>query len=493
MRLASLSVLLMSTVGLSACGGSGGSTLIEMNNLCGTTCATSTQLPAPPKAAVNGQALPPPSTVNTGNTTALVTGDTTLVLEGGVVINTRNNPGRSVLTPDTGTTEDTKSAKLSIDTKNSARNSSWPVPKTMAWTKFGSQNEISSGISTDRRFGTNGTVIPSLLADPANPDISGSTQLAGATYNEYRVRSQDKDVPYDESLQIWTWGKSYAAQYRDVTSSGAPAGHQAWVYGGANGIKKSTAEELPTTGSLSFSGQYTSTVTTSGFLEKDLIAYQTMKNNGEWSSFGDANFKATFSATGATFTGTLDPDIWRKHRNEERPVDGAAGFAYIDIDAARAMEGLLRANPALALDERNFGIDELENFANYRANAEFLDVPIILNGTIGITASTSAPAAPPPAGSPPAPAPTENNIVGTTQIGKNYGWITNTSTDIVYGSVFGTAATGYEVTGVFNAEGVVVNPFGGNIAINDDRRAIVHHSGVFHVEQCAAGSPNCPP
>jgi hypothetical protein len=479
MRFASMSLLLLSTVGLAACGGAG-STLIEMNNSCGILCAKTNYIPPAPTTNTNGQAVPPPSTTNTGNTTQLTTGDTTIILEKGVLMNTRDVPAMSTLTPDTGTTEATKTAKISIDTKDPTRNPSWPAPKNMAWSKFGSQHELTSQLNTDlsdpfvRR---NGRTVPSTLYDLADPSTSGSSHLGGE-YNEYRAYSQDQAVPYDESLQIWTWGKSYAAQYRDVTSGGGTAGHQAWVFGSANGGTKSTSAELPPAGSLSFRGKYTSTVETKNFDEQDVVAFQTMTENGVWSSTGDANMKVTFSGATAQVEGTLDPDLWRKYRD----ADSHKGFGYIDVDAAQAMELDLRTNPRPILipqpgdpiDPDKFTLDQAENYTNYMVNREFLDVPILLSGTLTATA-------------------TGNTITGQTSIGQNQGWVTNTNTNLLYGSVFGTAATGYEVTGVFNVEGTIPSPIGGNIAINDDRRAFVNHSGIFHVEPCApSGTPTCP-
>jgi hypothetical protein len=464
MRFASLSVLLLSTVTLTACGG-GGSTLIEMNDRCGTNCAKTTK--APPVVPItaetpNGQVLPDASTVNTGNNVQIpALGETAIVLEKNKLINTRATPALTRFTPDTGTTSETKTAKLEIDTKSS-RNSTWPTPKSMLWYRFGSQNYIKTARTV-------------AVLDPSAPDTetAGSIGLAGGVYNEYRALSNVDATPFDESLQVWTWGKSYGIQYRDVTAGGGSAAHQAWTYGANSGQSKTNAADLPTAadypatnGKVTFTGEYTSTAETSNFDPRDLLSSQTMGENGHWSVRGDASITIDFGAS-KSINGTLDPKVWRKYQD----ANGKKGFEYVDVERAKVVNASPRSPAWTPRD--------LRDGDNYFS---FMDDQVILKGSLLTAAPPATPATP---GAPTTPTLTSGNEVtnGTAFFNENAGIVTNTTTNLFFGSIFGTPATGgMEFTGVFNVEGKVVDPYGGDIGINDDRRATVSQSGLIHVE-----------
>ncbi len=475
MRIASLSLLLMSTISLTACGGAG-STLIEMNDRCGTLCPKTVVNDPPPPPIVSP--LPPPSTVNTGNNTEITTGgDTTIILEKGVLVSTKNNPALAILTPETGTgtTEKTKTVKLAIDTKDAERNSSWPVPKTMEWTRFGTQNEYSTDVMT------NGAIVASTLAAPGSPATSGSlqmghaglngTQVGQAIYNEYTAYSSDpENNPFDEELQIWTWGKSYASQYRDVTGGGSPAAHQAWTYGAANGAAKSTLAQLPTSGVLTMRGAFTTTAETRNFEQKKQLAFQTMENNGLWSTSGAATTTINYNDTSnIKVSSALNLDFVRKDQDtagegitalapDSVHIGIENGFAYVDVNQAKADLNLSASAIDLLPIQRRINLD------NFRANSTFMDTQIILEGKLTATA-------------------TGNNITNGTATLSGNGWRTNSTTNIFHGSVFGDTPAGQEFTGIFNVESLGRDPVGGNTGIEDDGRGYVDHSGIVHGDQ----------
>jgi hypothetical protein len=450
MRPVALSALLLSSIALAACGGGGAGctpgidTTLGVGGL-GASCTPAAAPTTPPvQVSPNDQNLPPVSTVNTGNTTALTTGDTTLVLESGILVNAKATPALSKLTVVNGTTAATKTAKIEI-TLDASRNASWPIPKSQAWSRFGTQNEISHDPAT------NGQVLAATL-DPAaaDPNLAGAQQMGGI-YNEYRALSTVASQVYDEELQVWTWGNSYAAQYRDATGGGAPASHQAWSFGAANGGSKTNLADMPAGGSVTFSGSFTSTAKSEGYVPPDRGPLQTLAINNNWSVVGDADLTVNFGAT-TTMTGKLDPKFWRAFQS----LNSATGFASVDVDLAQTGAGAT--------------LESQRNFVNYYS---YMDDKIELSGTL---ATPTVPTA-------------GNAIMGSAKFFEGTAtdtdgasdFLTNATANPLYASLFGTGAN-MELTGVFALDGVTVDPYGGNTAINDDRRAFISHSGMFHAE-----------
>ena len=59
-----------------------------------------------------------------------------------------------------------------------------------------------------------------------------------------------------------------------------------------------------------------------------------------------------------------------------------------------------------------------------------------------------------------------------------WGWITTANSNPMYGGFFGPGAA--EVAGVFALDTAIPDPTGGNLGTNDDRRAFLSMSGMFH-------------
>ncbi len=251
-------------------------------------------------------------------------------------------------------------------------------------------------------------------------NASGGVGLGG-TYNEYRsLSTSSAGTAQDEELQVWTWGNSYATQYRDVTAGGE-ASHQAWSFGGTK-TPKAAMDAI--VGDVSYTGKFGATAKTSNWVDSTLVS-QTVSHNNIWRVEGDSSLTANFG-TGA-FSGTLTPQLW----NAYQTMNGASGFHTIDLSAP--------------LD------------ANY---AGFMSSNIVLKGTITNNITTG------------------NSITGTAEMDTGDGWLTNSTTNPMYAGVFGANAD--EITGAFALEATAPAPLGGNLPINDDRRGYIEMSGVFN-------------
>ena len=335
MRIASFGILVAAGTALSGCDAS---KLDAVANL-GTACTSSTQslncgAPAGTGTGTTTPTTTPTTTTNTnvGNTAAIVTGDTTLIVEGGNLVSTPTNMGISKLTLVTGTAPDPDTAKIAITT-NTSSNSNWPIAKTM--------DEY-----------TPGTALGSGL---------------GGTYKEYRATNKipGSGNAIDEELQVWTWnagsGKTFATQYRDVTGGSNPATHQAWSFGG----NYTTAAAMPTSGSATYTGRFGAIATSSNFIN-DPNTPQTLDRNNRWSVTGDTNITANFGTNG-TVVGTLMPTEW----NAWQTLNGVIGFGS-------------------AKDPTTLGNTAIAN-ANWFSAAKggFMDVPIQLSGTIKTNTTTT--------------------------------------------------------------------------------------------------------
>ena len=331
MRIASFGILVAAGTALSGCDAS---KLDAVANL-GTACTSSTQslnCGAPAGTGTGTTTPTTPTNTNVGNTAAIVTGDTTLIVEGGNLVSTPTNMGISKLTLATGTAPDPDTAKIAITT-NTSSNSNWPLAKTMDEYTLGTA--LGSGL--------------------------------GGTYKEYRTINK---VPgsanaVDEELQVWTWnagtGKTYATQYRDVTGGANPATHQAWSFGG----NYTTAAAMPTSGSATYTGRFGGIAVTSNFINNPNIP-QTLDRNNRWSVTGDTNITANFGTNG-TINGTLTPTEWYAWQT----LNGVIGFGS-------AKDPITLGNTAIAN-------------ANWFSAAKggFMDVPIQLAGSIKTNATTT--------------------------------------------------------------------------------------------------------
>ena len=284
MRFASVSVLVLSGFALAACTGEE------------TTCGTITISPTGPcvtngtstsAAAAVVPVVPVPTgtgtSTNTGNTTTLATGDRTIALEFANLISPTTGSSSKLtvaLLPST--------AKLEIDTK-AASNAAWPIPKTM--------NEYV--------FGT------------------GAGVGLGGTYKEYRAISNDPAGNLnDEELQVWKWTNSYATQYRDATSGGGEARHQAWSFGGT----ATAVASMPVGGTVNYVGRYGATSKTWNWID-DTTVVKTISANNSWRVEGSSAISANFGT--GTMTGTLTPQTWTAYQS----LNGATGFATVNSGA----------------------------------------------------------------------------------------------------------------------------------------------------------------
>jgi hypothetical protein len=288
MRIDSVSALVLAAFALAACEGTpttGSSASNATFNLCGLNC--------PDPAIEGGDSTPPappvdpanPDNTNVGNPTQLNTGDTTIVLESAVL---KSPAGGSLsrLTRTSNAPPVLDTARLEIDTKT-ANNSNWPIPKTMDEYEFGTNASAGSGL--------------------------------GGAYKEYRSIDVDATgTTRDEDLQIWTWGNSYATQYREE-GGGGDARRQAWSFGGTR-----TANMPPSTApNATYTGRYGATSKTWNWVESTDPA-KTIKENNIWRVEGASNLTANFGTS--QLTGTLTPQTWTAWQTE----NGASGFASVN-------------------------------------------------------------------------------------------------------------------------------------------------------------------
>lgn len=416
MRIATFGILLAAGTALSGCDAS---KLDAVANL-GTSCTSSTQsinCGAPTGTAPTTPTTPTtPATTNVGNTAAIVTGDTTLIVEGGSLVSTPANMGVSKLKLTAGTGGAPDTAKMDITT-NTGSNGSWPIAKNM--------DEY-----------TPGTAIGSGL---------------GGTYKEYRTINK---IPgsanaVDEELQVWTWnagsGKTYATQYRDVTGGSNPATHQAWSFGG----NYTTAAAMPTSGSATYKGKFGAIAETSNFVN-DPNSPQTLDRNNRWSVTGDTDITANFGTNG-TIYGTLTPREW----NAYQTLNGVIDFGSA-VDPA-TLPALPPTPTPAQIAAREIAI------ANWYP--VFMAVPIQLNGSIKTNATTTGNTKP-------------NTVTGVSNYAGNSGWLNTTSNSFFSAGFFGDNAE--DITGVFSVDAQIPDPIGGIRPINDDRRGFINMQGIFN-------------
>jgi hypothetical protein len=327
---------------------------------------------------------------NTGSTTNLATGDTTLIISKSKLISPIATPGLSRLTVNGATSQ----AQIEIDTNlSSTEQAAWPVPKYM--------NEYTYGTTYD-----DPTIAPRSL---------------GGTYNEYRALSYNDDgTSADEVLQVWNFGSSYATHYRNLTEGGE-ASQQAWSFGGT----KTTNADMPTSGTVNYSGRFGATGKTWNWEDPD--NGRTVSINNLWRVTGSSTATANFG-TGA-FTATLTPEVW----NAYATLNGGSGFTNVGAT----------------------------DYADVNHN-DFMDDTIDISGTISNPTTGG------------------NSITGTTTLQASEGWVTNQTVNPFYGAFFGAGAA--EVTGVFNLEAVNPYPVGGDIPVNDDRRGFIALSGAMNAQ-----------
>ena len=298
MRIGSVSALALAAFVLAACEGAP-TTGSSGNNaslaLCGLAC---------PDPVIEGDdATPPPPTgdpdddtnTNTGNTSNFTTGDTTIALEKAVI---KSPAGGSVsrLTLTNNTAPDPDTARLQINTLTS-NNGAWPVPKTM--------EEYLPG--------------------------SGGTGLGG-NYREYRFLNAGNS---DEELQVWTWGSSYGAQYREV-SSGDDARRQAWSFGGTR------TANMPSSASpnATYTGRYGATSKTWNWV--DGTPGGVLDVNNSWRVEGTSNITANFNTS--RLTGTLTPTTWWARDPNQVFVPVLAGAGPADLNWASYMNDNVMLN-----------------------------------------------------------------------------------------------------------------------------------------------------
>ena len=413
MRVASFAVLLVAGTALSGCAASqldavanlsAGCTSTTQNLNCGAPPATK---PPPPPTPTT-----PPPVPNSGNTAVIVTGDTTLALENGNIISTPANMAVSTLTQTSGATN---TAMMAITT-NTSTNGNWPIAKTM--NEYLAGSAVGSGI--------------------------------GGTYKEYHEINKTPGTAnsIDEELQVWKWnagsGNSYGTQYRNVTSGANPATQNAWSFGG----NYTTEAQMPTSGSVNYSGRFTALAKTSNFINPTGTT-QTLDRNNIWSVSGDTAITANFGSSG-NISGTLTPKAWKAWQT----LGGANGFATATDPFTIPDGGLPNVNSA-----------------NWFSGV--MDQPIKLKGTIKTNTTPTGNTKP-------------NTITGIAQFDPNSNWVNTTSNSFFSAGFFGNNAD--NITGVFSMDAQTLQPIGGITAINDDRRGYVSMTGIFNA--CRTG-PIC--
>jgi hypothetical protein len=429
MRFGSLSVLLLSSVVLAGCGGGGSSGIANLSsglNLCGQSCPVDPKTGAPVTPTPTGGGtttpnLPPPAVVNTGNQTQLATGDTAILLEGSQLLSYKNQDGTNKFglikltetenTPGVAGQSLGDSASAAIDTQDPQRNGSWPTPKTMAW-------QSSSGDATP------------------GEDYGGMNDYSN-TYDEYKsITRLPGGGKAAEELQVWSWNKSYVAQYRDVTGGGGDATHQAWFFG-ANGTgTKSTATDVAVGGTLTLEGRYTGNAKTAN-MQIETLPEQSLDINGIWSTVGTSavNIDLTSKRVNVILTPT--------HYIGEATLNQKTGERVVDIAFAQTS--------AASAEER----------ANYFF---FMSEQLQLSGNLTADANGNA------------------VTNGTANFSQSGPWITDGVANNFQGALFGNAATGWEFAGAYATESSAMDPYGGLYAHSNNGLADFSQSGVVHAQ-----------
>lgn len=419
MRLFSLLALLAASTALGGCPQGDGSalSLASSGAVCGVSagnCAVATPVTTPPVTTPVTPAAPKP---NTGSTTNLSSGDTTIALESGKLVPFVTTRAFSKLTID----KTAQTAKFEIDPQ-SPNGTSWPIAKTLT--------EYLPGTCANLYSKPPSSAYSNCLAG------QGGGLGLGGTYNEYRALSNTQSgVAIDEELQVWSWKYSYGTQYRNVTTAGS-ASQQAWSVGGSN----TPSASIPTSGVANYAGKFGAIANTSGWLNDPKNTLQTLDTNNEWRLNGTSSLQADF-ATGK-FTGTLTPKIW----NSYQTLNGGIGFASVDLTMPTTYLPGDPQGPAIDLNNAN--------------KAYFMDQAVLLKGTI--TNSATAP----------------SSITGTAGLETKGGFVSNSTDNPMYANFYGPTAN--EVSGVFNLGAVLPQPLGGTLPIIKDKRGFIEMSGVFN-------------
>ncbi|NMD09418.1 MAG: hypothetical protein GYA66_15715 [Phyllobacteriaceae bacterium] len=334
---------------------------------------------------------------NGGNTTVLATGDPVIALEAGTVVSSKTSPSLGRLTLTAGPP---KKAKLEVDT-NTANNDKWAVPKEM--------NEYVVGTAA-----------------------SGGVGMGGI-YTEYRAYQNSQTYSYDELLQVWTFGDSYASQYRDETSGAETADKQAWSFGGLT--TGSVTPGNTASGTATYIGRFGSTAITRNWLNSSDPTQQADFNNS-WRVNGTTNATVNFDTN--VVSATLDPERWET----EADFNNYSGFV-VSVDANDPLD------------------------ANHHG---FMGSNIKLDGTLTKTN-------------------TGNTISGGATMDTADGWLSDGGNNPFYGAIYG--ATGQDITGVFATTAVNPYPIGGDFPLNNPARGYVNHSGAFNGD-CTNLGGTCP-
>jgi hypothetical protein len=416
MRYFSMLALLAATTALGGCpdpDGIAGQNAAK-NFVCGVDNCIDPPAPVPTPTPTPTPVPIPAPPPNIGNDVSLSSGDSTIALEKSVLVSQKANPAYSKLTIDPLAS----TAKFEIDPK-SPNSALWPKAKVM--------EEYLPG-----------TTAPNYVS---GSNSQGTITLPGPytqTYKEYRLLSSNSaGVAADEELQVWNWKYSYGTQYRDTTSGGGDAIHQAWSFGGT----RTASASIPVSGTAQYNGLFNATAKTSNFLDsKD--ALQTVAWSNIWAVAGQSKLTADFAS--GQFSGVLTPLYW----STEASRNGATGRWVVDLTL-----------PAVAPPGSPQEVIDYYKSNAVNRQAFFMHSDVNLKGTI--TKSTT----------------TGNSVVGTAEMDKTKGWLTSGTLNPMYAAFFGPNAE--EVSGVFNVEAVVPYPIGG-FPINDDRRGLIQMSGVFN-------------
>ena len=273
------------------------------------------------------------------------------------------------------------------------------------------------GIDPGKNIGFGGQ---QTLATYAPPTLQ-PTLFAGInnTYSEFRkiTATSDNELQYWQFNNIGGTADSYAAHFRDAKTN-----QDAWFFGGADATDPTTI----TSPTATYSGEYVFAATTNGW--GDAESYQTP--DGQWRGNGTASLAADFGNN--TFSGTLNPQYWEKYENAD----------------------IVTVNPNTR--------DVTVNGTTTTALAGSLDIRAFHTADITLTGKI-----------------TGNKISGDPSNSVDIGSGQFVTGDrALQGGFYGNNAE--QVTGVFAAYGVLPNPTGGNIGINDDGRKTIDIQGVFH-------------
>ena len=483
--------LVVASLALGGCVNSTFDSLSSLQNGCSTSttsvaCTSPTPVVTPPTTPPTSPSGAP--IVNTGNTTNITTGDTTIALESSVNTTTGASPAISKLLNSPLTIGNTSTANQQIwFNTNTSTNGLWPVSKTMTYSDYGTcqtESPYSYTSPTQHSYVTpaqlytinSGPIQTNNNVDPANPGACLSGTGATALGGHYRLYRYYQPGSYDEELQVWTWNQSYATQYRDITASGTDPQHQAWSFGG----NYTTAANMPIGGSVNYAGQWTATAKTKNYVDttgsttvplldssgnvvfvngaaQTTTIAQSIAKNNDWRVNGTTALTADFGAN--TLKGTLTSTNWQA-------VD--KNIAYDDVDPKAARDysiACAAGNAAICNTTTIAGQNGLQNLYNYEG--EFMNTNVVLNGTI--TKSTTNTAKP-------------NQVVGTAAMDLNNGWITDSTTNPMFAGFFGpvTAGKPQEVTGAFALSATMPMPNAGNAGINNDRAHYIEMSGIFN-------------